>query len=150
MDSKGSVYSTILTKGLLKCQMYSSGINVTIKCSIKVQLHLICSCFYTSITKALKNSLILSVCEKHYLDPSGPSSESSTTEKDFISRRFLSKSCAPARFTRKYSQAYTPIPPDKSLPSLFAQRSYKSNFKYQYCPSVVLKGKNGFSLNLGN
>lgn len=64
MEVKGSVYSTILTQGLLKCEMYSSGTNVTIKCSTKVQLHLISSCFYTSIAKALKNFLIFSVCEK--------------------------------------------------------------------------------------
>lgn len=52
-----------------------------LKSSINVQLNLICSYVYTSTSKALKK---LSICEKQYLVPLCPLSESSAIEKDFI------------------------------------------------------------------
>lgn len=71
------------------------------------------SCLTQSFEKSL---LIRSVCEKQHLGPLGPFSESFAIGKDLISRRFLSKSCASARFTCKVSQSHQ----TKSLPSLFA------------------------------
>lgn len=55
-----------------------------LKSSIRVKLNVICSYVYTSVSKAFKSFLMLSIYENQYLDLLGPLSESSTIEKDFI------------------------------------------------------------------